>query len=256
MAPTVPDLSREFDGRRAVITGGSRGIGAAIARRLLDAGCGVVVAARSPDAQTPDDAVFIASDLRSEDGARALAEQALEVLGGVDILVNNAGAARVHLGGGSTITDDDWLDSLNINFLAAVRLTAALLPALQKSAAAAIINVSAVGAAAAPGPLLDYVTAKAALNTYSRGLAQELAPSGIRVNVLTAGPVISPGADALRDTLTGGTGTAAEAFAGIVPLGSLGEATDVAEMAALLASDRGRWMTSANYFVDGGYCGV
>jgi NAD(P)-dependent dehydrogenase (short-subunit alcohol dehydrogenase family) len=137
-----------------------------------------------------------------------------------------------------------------------VRLTAALLPSLRKSAAASIINVSAVGAAAAPGPLLDYVTAKAALNAYSRGLAQDLARSGIRVNVLAPGPVITPGADALRDTLTGGTGTAAEAFTDVIPMGRLGHATDVAEMAALLASDRGRWMTSANYFVDGGYCGV
>jgi NAD(P)-dependent dehydrogenase (short-subunit alcohol dehydrogenase family) len=256
MASTVPDLSREFTGRRAVVTGGSRGIGAAIARRLLDAGCRVVVTARSRDAQTPEEATFVASNLRSDDGARALAAQAVQILGGIDILINNAGAARVHPDGGASITDEDWLDALNVNFLAAVRLTSALLPALRESPAASVINVSAVGAAAAPGPLLDYVTAKAALNTYSRGLAQELAPSGIRVNVLTPGPVISPGADALRDALTGGTGRAAEVFSEIVPLGSLGDATDVAEMAALLASDRGRWLTSANYFVDGGYCGV
>jgi NAD(P)-dependent dehydrogenase (short-subunit alcohol dehydrogenase family) len=156
---TIPDLSNEFAGRRAVVTGGNRGIGAAIAERFLDAGATVVVAARSESKDVPKGATFIASDLRSNDGTKALAAKALEALGGVDILVNNAGAARVHMGGAVGIPDDEWVDSANINFLSAIRVTNAVLPALRESSHAAIINIAAGATTAAPGPLLQYVAA-------------------------------------------------------------------------------------------------
>src|ERR1700754_2839185 len=92
-APTT-SLPDEFTGRRALITGGSRGMGAAIAQRLLDGGATVVTSARSTTADTPKDSTFIAADLRTEAGARLLVEQSLRALGGLDILVHAAGAAR------------------------------------------------------------------------------------------------------------------------------------------------------------------
>jgi NAD(P)-dependent dehydrogenase (short-subunit alcohol dehydrogenase family) len=249
---TVPDLSHEFAGRRAVVTGGTKGIGAAIAQRFLDAGGTVVVTARSESEDTPAGAAFITSDLRSNDGATQFAAKALEVLGGLDILVNNAGAARVHLGGAVSIPDEEWVDSLNINFLSAIRVTNAFLPALRESSHAAIINLAAGATSAAPGPLLQYVAAKQALITYTKGLAQELAPSGIRANVVTPGPVVTPGSDVIRDTIAGAMGVTSDVLVSQVPLRRNGEAFEVAEMAALLASDRGSWLTSANFFVDGG----
>jgi NAD(P)-dependent dehydrogenase (short-subunit alcohol dehydrogenase family) len=246
------DLTTEFDGRRALVTGGSRGIGAGIAQRLLDGGATVVVAARSRHEETPGKATFIAADLRSDAGAKALADEALKVLGGIDILVNDAGAARVYLGGTSTIPDEEWQDSLDINFLSAVRVTNAVLPSLKESSAAVILNISSGGVTPLPGPLLHYGAAKAALNVYTIGLALELAPSNIRVNIVTPGPVVSPGGDEIRDVFANAMGVPTEAMVGQVPMARFGQPSEVAEMVALLASDRGSWITGHNYYVDGG----
>jgi NAD(P)-dependent dehydrogenase (short-subunit alcohol dehydrogenase family) len=119
--------------------------------------------------------------------AQALAAEALSVLGGLAILVNNAGAARPYLVGSAAIPDQEWQDSLDVNFLSAVRLTSAALPALRESSSAAIVNVSSGGATPLPAPLLHYGAAKTALNAYTLGLAAELAPEGIRVNIVTPG---------------------------------------------------------------------
>lgn len=149
--PTA-SLPDEFAGRRALVTGGSRGMGAAIAQRLIDGGAAVVTSARTATADTPKASTFIASDLRSEAGASQLAAQTLAALGGLDILINAAGASRVYMAGPAAIPDSEWQDSLDINFLSAVRLTNAVLPALQESGAgAAIVNIS-TGAAKAPQP--------------------------------------------------------------------------------------------------------
>src|SRR5271155_4747522 len=183
-ANKLPDPSKEFIGRRALVTGGSRGIGAAIAQRLLDGGATVVATARSRHEQTPKGATFIAGDVRTVEGIKAIATEALRVLGGLDILVNNAGAARVHLQGGASIPDEEWQDSVNVNFLSAVRMTNAVLASLKESKAGVILNVSSGGASPLPAPLLHYGAAKAALNAYTLGLAQELGPSNIRVNIV------------------------------------------------------------------------
>jgi NAD(P)-dependent dehydrogenase (short-subunit alcohol dehydrogenase family) len=247
------DLSHEFEGRRALVTGGSRGIGAAVAQRLLDGGAKVVVTARSRHEQTPAGAVFVAADLRTKEGADALAEATLKELGGLDILVNNAGAARVILPNSSAISDAEWLDSLNINFLSALRTTYALLPALRQSKAASIINVSSGGATPFGGPLMHYGAAKAALDNFSKGLAKELAPEGIRVNIVTPGPVITPGGDEIRDTLVQAMGIPVEAFFAQVPLGRAGVPEDVSELIAFLTSDRASWITGHNHFASGGW---
>src|ERR1700722_4527142 len=115
----IPD---EFAGRRALVTGGSRGIGAAIADLLLDGGAEVVTSARTKTEDTPAASTFIPADIRTSHGSRRLVEQTLETLGGLDILINNAGAARVHPSA-TAIPDEEWQDSLNINFLSAVWIT-------------------------------------------------------------------------------------------------------------------------------------
>jgi NAD(P)-dependent dehydrogenase (short-subunit alcohol dehydrogenase family) len=247
------DLSKEFVGRRALITGGSRGIGAAVAKRLLDGGAKVVVAARTRHAQTPSGATFVAADLRTEAGAQTLVAAALKELGGLDILVNAAGAARVHLPNSQAIPDGEWVDSLNTNFLAALRVSYAALAALRKSKSASIINVSAGSVLPFGGPLAHYGAAKAALDSFSKTLAKELAPEKIRVNIVTPGPVITPGGDEVRDVLTKAMGIPSEAFFAQVPLGRAGVAEDVSEMIAFLSSDRASWITGHNHFVSGGW---
>jgi NAD(P)-dependent dehydrogenase (short-subunit alcohol dehydrogenase family) len=137
---------------------------------------------------------------------------------------------------------------LALNLLAAVRLTNALLPALRESKAGAIVNVSSGAATMAVGAVAHYAAAKAALNSYSRALAIDLAPSKIRVNVVSPGPVTTPGSKAFTDAL----GAPPDLFAKEIPLGRYGSPEDLAEVVALLVSNRGNWMTGGIINVDGG----
>jgi NAD(P)-dependent dehydrogenase (short-subunit alcohol dehydrogenase family) len=252
---TMQDYSKEFKGKKVLITGGSRGIGAATAQRLLDGGAKVVVTARSRHEETPAGATFIEGDLRSAAGAEAVAKKAVEILGGLDILVHSAGAARVQLMSMDQIPEEEWLDSLEINFLAALRITNATLPSLKETGAgSAIVYVSAGGKLPFGGPLAHYGAAKAAMNNYMGNLAKELAPAGIRVNTVTPGPIITPGGDDVRKTITGAMGITEEQFFSAVPLqGRGGKASELAEPIAFLVSDRASYITGHNHFVTGGW---
>ncbi len=171
------DFSKELIGRRALVTGGTRGIGAAIAQRLLAAGANVVVTARSRGEALPEGAAFVAGDVASVSGVKAIAAGALEALGGLDILVNNAGGGSGFPQGTASIPDEAWQASFALNLFAAIRLTNALLPSLRESKAGAIVNISSGAATMAVGTIAHYAAAKAALNSYSRALAIDLAPS-------------------------------------------------------------------------------
>jgi NAD(P)-dependent dehydrogenase (short-subunit alcohol dehydrogenase family) len=243
----------EFAGKRVIVTGGSRGIGAAIVQRLLDGGATVVATARTATDETPKAATFIQGDISTLDGVKAFAAAALDELGGVDIVVNNAGAARTHLGGISTIPDEEWLDALDLNFLSAVRLNSALLPALREAGAgSAIVNVSSVAALTPDAPLAHYGAAKAALNVYGKALASELAPAGIRVATIVPGNVLTPGADAIRQTFADAMDVPLAHITAGVPLGRPGDPRDIAEAVAYLASDRAQWVTGITLTIDGG----
>ncbi len=247
------DYAAEFKGKKALITGGSRGIGAATAQRLLDGGATVAVTARSHHAQTPAGAHFITGDISTPTGANAVAAEALHLLGGLDILVNNAGAAAAKLPSIETISDEEWLEALMVNFMSAVRVTNPLLNALRESSSGAIVNVSAGGLLPFPGFLAHYGAAKAALNNYTRSLAKELAPTGVRVNLVTPGAIITPGAGEGRKLLTTALGITAEQLFAATPLRRAGTAEELAETIAFLASTRSSYITGHNQFVTGGY---
>jgi NAD(P)-dependent dehydrogenase (short-subunit alcohol dehydrogenase family) len=244
----IPD---GFAGRRALVTGGSRGIGAAVAELLLDSGAEVVTSARTQTDDTPGGSTFIPADIRTAAGARHLVQEALETLGGLDILVNNAGAARVYPSG-TAIPDDEWQDSLNINFLSAVWVTNAAADALKASENGAIVNILSTSAFTAEPIALPYATAKAALLTYNKGMAQEFAPHGVRVNAITPGSVVTPGGTEVLQSIADAIGAPLDALTATIPLGRRGEGRDIAEAVSFLSSNRAQWITGANLMITGG----
>ncbi|TDD55415.1 SDR family NAD(P)-dependent oxidoreductase, partial [Kribbella antibiotica] len=191
----------EFAGKRAVVTGGTRGIGAAVARQLVAAGAEVLVTARS-EVEVPAGIGLVVADVRSRDGAEVVAAAVAERWGGADVVVHNAGGARPFVDS-SAIPDEEWQEALDLNYLASVRLDSLLAPGMRVRRSGAIVHVSSAAVFTPVGPFLHYVAAKAALETYSRGLSLELAPYGVRVNTVTPGRVATPGGEATRELWAG-----------------------------------------------------
>lgn len=249
---TTGSGERELAGRRALVTGGTRGIGAAIVRQLLDAGAEVVATARTAGSTVPDGAVFVEADVRTPAGTRALAARVEDLVGGVDIVVHNAGGAQPHPGA-LAITEEEWQDALELNLLASVRLDALLAPGMRDRGSGAVVHVSSAATPVPVPPFLHYTAAKAALENYSRGLAAELAPAGVRVNVVTPGRTATPGGERTREQWAGLFASPEQSAATAVPpLGREGRPEDVADAVLFLVSDRASWLTGTELVVDGG----
>ncbi|WP_433607615.1 oxidoreductase [Dactylosporangium sp. CA-139114] len=257
-------MDLQLKGRTAVVTGASKGIGLAIARALAAEGAAVVAGARGVTTELSDlaarEAVTpVAVDLSTPDGPARLVEAALAAHGGLDILVNNVGAVRPRPGGFASVTDDDWLATLTINFLAAVRTTRAALPHLIARGGGAIVTVNSVNARL-PDPLvIDYSAAKAALASFSKALSKEVAAHGIRVNTVSPGPVSTGlwlGADGVAVTVAKAAGAAPEDVArkaaGDSVTGRFTEPEEVADLVLLLAGGRAGNVTGADFAIDGG----
>ncbi|MFD4458985.1 SDR family oxidoreductase [Nocardia sp. NPDC058480] len=247
---TIEKNSGELAGKRALVTGGTRGIGAAVVRQLLNAGAAVLTTARSATSAAPEGAAFVAADVRTQTGAQALSAAAQEVLGGVDILVHNAGGAAPYQGA-LAIPDEVWQHALDLNFLASVRLDSLLAPGMRERGSGMIVHISSAAVPTVAPPFLHYTTAKAALENYSRGLAAELAPFGIRVNTVSPGRTTTPGGEATREQwarLNEGPGQDNTS----PPLGRDGHPDDIAHAVLFLVSHRASWLTGSSLVVDGG----
>jgi NAD(P)-dependent dehydrogenase (short-subunit alcohol dehydrogenase family) len=250
----------EFTGKRVLVTGGTRGIGAAIVHRLSGAGATVVTTARSTLPDLPQPELFVAADLSAADGAEKVVSAVRERLGGIDILVHNVGGSSAPGGGFAALTDDEWQHALNSNLLAAVRLDRGLLPLMLAQGAGVIIHISSIQRRL---PLFEatlaYAAAKAALSTYSKGLSNEVGPKGVRVVSVAPGFIETDAATALIDRLAANAGTDRQAARqelikslGGIPLGRPGWPAEVAELVAFLASDRAASITGSEYVIDGG----
>jgi NAD(P)-dependent dehydrogenase (short-subunit alcohol dehydrogenase family) len=250
-----------LQGKVAVVTGASKGIGLAVTRVLAGEGAAVVAGARTIDALEGIDGVTArAADLAAPGGPEALVAAAVGEHGRVDVLVNNVGGVRVRLDGFLAITDADFEQSLQLNFLSAVRATRAAVADMLPRRDGVIVNVASVNAFFQPdGLVIDYGAAKAALLNTSKALSQELGPKGIRINCVSPGQVATDlwlGDSGVAATIGQATGTDAatvreQAVAGIAT-GRFSTAEEVATLVALLASPRSANVTGCNYVIDGG----
>lgn len=238
-----------LDGKAALVTGATGGIGAAIARALHAQGAEVALTGRRESelaalAEALGERVtVIPADLSDPEAPAALVEKVEAELGGLDILVNNAGLTRDGLA--LRMGDKDWSDVLEVDLTAPFRLARASLRGMMKRRAGRIISIaSIVGVTGNPGQA-NYAAAKAGLIGMSKSLAQEVATRGVTVNVVAPGFVKTAMTDALNEAQKG-------AIMGRIPMQKMGLPEDIAAAVAYLASDEAGWMTGQTLHVNGG----
>jgi NAD(P)-dependent dehydrogenase (short-subunit alcohol dehydrogenase family) len=249
-----------LDGRRALVTGGTKGVGAAVVRNLLDAGVSVVAAARTVPPESEDRLHYVAADLMTAQGCASLAATVLDRLGGVDIIVNMVGGSSAPGGGFAALDDDEWTKELNHNLMPAVRLDRALLPSMIAQGMGVVIHVTSIQhRLPLPESTTAYAAAKAALATYSKSLSKEVTPKGVRVVRVSPGWVETDAAVALAERLAEGAGTDYEGgkkiimdALGGIPLGRPAKPREVADLIAFLCSPRAGAISGTEYVIDGG----
>jgi NAD(P)-dependent dehydrogenase (short-subunit alcohol dehydrogenase family) len=238
-----------------LVTGGSKGIGRAIALALAEDGADVALAARSPEplektAREIEErgrrALAVPTDVTDPEQCRALVERVTGELGGLDVLVNNAGGAPF-LSTFESARLEGWEKYFRITFTGAVYCTHAAADALLGREGASVINVASVAAFIASPGLTYYAAAKAALVSFTKTLALEWAPHGVRVNAIAPGFVETDMNVTAREDPS-----FHESIRSQIPLGRWGTAEDVAGVARFLASDAAAWMTGSVVVIDGG----
>lgn len=253
-------ITPELAGKIALVTGGTKGIGKAIADRLAQAGATVIITARNEPADNEYGHHFFKADLAIAEETTPVITGIQEKFGTVDILINNMGGSSSPSGGFSMLTDEHWENDLHLNLLAPVRIDRAILPAMLEKKSGVIIHISSLTGVL---PLWDslgaYAVAKAALINYSKSLSKEVTPKGIRVLTVSPGMVKTETMDGYLQSLADGAGITIEEstqnvmnFLGGIPMGRMASPEDVAELVGYLVSPRASYLSGANYIIDGG----
>jgi NAD(P)-dependent dehydrogenase (short-subunit alcohol dehydrogenase family) len=257
---TIQNNPNELSDKRALVTGGTKGMGEAIVNRLRLAGATVMTTARSRPDELQSPELFIQSDISTPEGVENVVTEVLARLGSVDILINNVGGSSAPSGGVLALSDDDWQQTFNTNLFAAVRLDRAFLPKMLEQRSGVIIHISSIQRTL---PLYDatlaYAAAKAALTNYSKGLSNEVASKGVRVISVAPGFIETTAATGLIEKLAKNAGTdfdtAREGLMdslGGIPMNRTGRPEEVAELVAFLVSDRATYINGTECVIDGG----
>lgn len=254
------NFNKEISGKIALVTGGTKGTGKAIAERLQLAGATVIVSARGKSDDLNPNIHFISADLSTAEGTQTLVNEVLSTYKSLDILINNLGGATTRSGGFEVLTDQDWERSLEMNLFAPVRLDRGFLPQMIYRKTGVIIHIASIQAHL---PLYDstmpYAAAKAGLLNYSKSLSNEVAPKGIRVLAVSPGWINTTAAIAMLERIAEGSNITMEqakqsvmnALGGI-PYGRPAQPEEVAELVGFLVSPRANYLTGTEYVIDGG----
>ncbi|MGV3765507.1 MAG: SDR family oxidoreductase [Chitinophagaceae bacterium] len=254
------NFNNELSGRIAVVTGGTKGAGSAIAERLVRAGATVIITARNAPEKESGKMHFIAADLSKAEGAAKVVNEVLSTYGRLDILVNNLGSSTTPAGGFASLTDEDWTSTLQANLLAPVRLDRGFLPQMIEQKSGVIIHIASIqGKLPLYDSTLPYAAAKAGLRNYSKSLSNEVSPKGVRVLTVSPGWINTTASVAwlgeiarnANSTVEQAQQSVMDALGGI-PYGRPAEPEEVAELIGFLVSPRAAYLTGTEYVIDGG----
>lgn len=250
----------ELLGKKAFVTGGTKGMGAAIVRRLRQSGATVMTTARTlpQDLDLPES--FVQADISTPQGVKCVVENVLSSIGTIDILINNVGGSSAPNGGALALDDSDWHQALNDNLLSAVRLDRAFLPGMIERGSGVIIHVASIQRTL---PLYQstvaYAAAKAALANYSKNLSNEVSPKGVRVITVSPGFIETEAAARMIEGLAKSNRTDIETATqglidslGGIPMNRPGTPDEVAELVAFLVSGRSPYINGTEIVIDGG----